>query len=82
MLMECSPFLCPKISIMKMMIPIQGPFWNVKRHDWEKWQKAIRIELFSLNKRNVFGPIVITPENINLVGYKWVVVRKVTRYKA
>ena len=66
---------------MKMMIPIQGPFWNVKRHDWEEWQKAIRIELFSLNKRNVFGPIVITPENINLVGYKWVFVRKVTRYK-
>ena len=79
--MKCSPFLCPKISIMKMMIPIQGPFRNVKRHDWEEWQKAIRIELFSLNKRNVFGPIVITPENINLVGYKWVFVRKVTRYK-
>ena len=54
MLMERSHFLCPKRSIIKMMIPIQGPFWNV------------------------FGPIVITPENINLVGYKWVVVRKVT----
>lgn len=58
-----------------------------KRHDWEEWKKAIQIELLSLNKRNVFGPIVTTPENINHVGYKWVFVRKrnekneVTRYK-
>ena len=58
-----------------------------KRRDWEEWKKAIQIELLSLNKRNVFGPIVIAPENVNPVGYKWVFVRKVneknevTRYK-
>ena len=53
-----------------------------KRHDWEEWQKAIQIELLSLTKINVFGPIVTMAENINFVGYKWVFVRKVTQYKA
>ncbi|KAG7583422.1 hypothetical protein ISN44_As08g029370 [Arabidopsis suecica] len=34
-----------------------------KRHDWIKWKDAIQVELDSLNKRNVFGPIVLTPED-------------------
>ncbi|KAG7584130.1 Reverse transcriptase RNA-dependent DNA polymerase [Arabidopsis suecica] len=59
-----------------------------KRHDWIKWKDAIQVELDSLNKRNVFGPIVLTPEDVRPVGYKWVFVRKrneeneITRYKA
>ena len=42
----------------------------------------------SLNKRKVFGPIVLTPKAIKPVGYKWVFVRKrnekneITRHKA
>ena len=47
-----------------------------KRHDWIKWKDAIQVELDSLNKRNVFGPIVLTPKDIKPVGYKWVFVRK------
>jgi len=44
--------------------------------------------LHSLNKRNVFGPIVTASESVKHVGYKWVFVRKrnekdeITRYKA
>ncbi|XP_056844750.1 retrovirus-related Pol polyprotein from transposon TNT 1-94 isoform X2 [Raphanus sativus] len=59
-----------------------------KRHDWMKWKDAIQVELDSLNKRNVFGPIVLTPKDVKPVGYKWVFVRKrnekneITRYKA
>ncbi|KAK1431018.1 hypothetical protein QVD17_14208 [Tagetes erecta] len=58
------------------------------RHDWDKWKDAMQAELNSLNKRTVFGPIVITPKTVKPVGYKWVFVRKrnekneVTRYKA
>ncbi|KAD5508315.1 hypothetical protein E3N88_16018 [Mikania micrantha] len=36
----------------------------------------MQAELDSLNKRKVFGPIVITPKAIKPVGYKWVFVRK------
>jgi len=36
-----------------------------KRHDWPKWKEAIQSELDSLEKRNVFGPIVKTLENIS-----------------
>ncbi|CAM8980113.1 unnamed protein product [Rhodiola kirilowii] len=45
-------------------------------------------ELDSLNKRKVFGPIVLTPKGVKPVGYKWVFVRKrnekneIARYKA
>ncbi|WZZ32928.1 hypothetical protein YC2023_016329 [Brassica napus] len=59
-----------------------------KRHDWIKWKDAIQVELDSLNKRNVFGPIVLTLKDVKPVGYKWVFVRKrnekneITRYKA
>lgn len=58
------------------------------RHDWVQWKDAIEAELNSLNKRNVFGPIVLTPQSVKPVGYKWVFVRKrnekneIMRYKA
>ncbi|KAL5570782.1 hypothetical protein UlMin_020379 [Ulmus minor] len=41
------------------------------RHDWLKWKDAIQAELNSLNKRKVFGPIVLMPKAIKPVGYKW-----------
>lgn len=58
------------------------------RHDWAEWKNAIQAELDPLNKREVFGPIVLTPEDVRHVGYKWVFVRKrnekneIVRYKA
>ncbi|CAM8910135.1 unnamed protein product [Rhodiola kirilowii] len=58
------------------------------RPDWIEWKNAVETELDSLNKRKVFGPIVLTPENVRPVGYKWVFVRKrnekneIVRYKA
>ena len=58
-----------------------------KRSDWPKWKEAIAVELLSLNKRKVFGPVCRTPEDIFPVGHKWVFVRKrnenneVVRYK-
>ena len=59
-----------------------------QKNDWQKWKEAIQVELTSLSKREVFGPIVLTPEGIKLVGHKWVFVRKrnenykIIRYKA
>ena len=59
-----------------------------RRDDWPKWDEAIRVELDSLLKRKVFGPVVQTPVGVKPVGYKWVFVRKrneenvVVRYKA
>ena len=47
-----------------------------KRSDWVKWKEAIEMELRSLKKRQVFGPVAHTPPNVSLVGYKWVFVRK------
>ena len=47
----------------------------------------MQVELNSLTKREVFGPVVQTPEDVKL-GYKWVFVRKriknneIIRYKA
>ncbi|KAL0330455.1 UNVERIFIED_CONTAM: Copia protein [Sesamum radiatum] len=58
------------------------------QNDWKSWKKAIQDELDSLNKREVFGPIIPTPKGVKPVGYKWVFVRKrneqneVVRYKA
>nr|GEU62661.1 alpha-1,4 glucan phosphorylase L-2 isozyme, chloroplastic/amyloplastic [Tanacetum cinerariifolium] len=58
------------------------------RNNWQKWKDAIQAELKSLEKREVFGPIVQTPKGVKLVGYKWVFVRKrnkkneIMRYKA
>ncbi|KAD5507805.1 hypothetical protein E3N88_15508 [Mikania micrantha] len=42
------------------------------RNDWPKWQEALKAELDSLEKRNVFGPVVRTPIDVKPVGYKWV----------
>ena len=58
------------------------------KHDWSKWKEAIQVELVSLAKHKVFGPVVPTPNDVKLVGYKWVFVRKhndkneIARYKA
>ena len=46
------------------------------RRDWLQWKEAIEEELNSLSKRQVFGPVVRTPEGVKPVGYKWVFVRK------
>ena len=57
------------------------------RNDWPKWKEAIQAELNSLTKREVFGPVVQTLEDLKSVGYKWVFVRKrnenneIIRYK-
>ena len=59
-----------------------------QRQDWPKWEEAIKAELASLAKREVFGPITRIPDNVKPIGYKWVFVRKrnekneVVRYKA
>ena len=58
------------------------------RHDWIKWKDAMEAELDSLNKRNIFGPIIPTPKTVKPVGYKRVFVRKwnekneIIRYKS
>ena len=58
-----------------------------QRDDWPKWKDAIEAELNSLSKHEVFCPIVLTPDGVKPVGYKWVFVRKrdatnkVVRYK-
>ena len=55
---------------------------------WSNWKQAIPVELNSLAKRKVFGPIVPTAPRVKPVGYKWVYVRKrnekneIMRYKA
>ena len=46
------------------------------RIDWSNWKQEIQVELDSLVKRKVFGPIVPTPPRVKPVGYKWVFVRK------
>src|SRR5690606_23931115 len=48
----------------------------MQRKDWLKWKEAINVELNSLKKRGVFGPIIRTPYDVKPVGYKWVFVRK------
>ena len=48
----------------------------------------MQAELDSLNKRNIFRPIILMPKTVKPVGYKWVFVRKrnekneIIRYKA
>ena len=60
----------------------------LSKHDWSKWKEAIQVELNSLEKRKVFGHVVPTPNDVKLVGYKWVFVKKrndkneIARYKA
>jgi hypothetical protein len=39
-------------------------------------KRCLKAELDSLEKRNIFGPVIITPKNINPVGYKWVFAKK------
>ena len=57
------------------------------RNDWPMWLKAIQAELNSLEKCEVFGPVVQTPEGVVPIGYKWVCVQKrnekneITKYK-
>ena len=41
-----------------------------QRQDWSKWEEAIQTKLSSLTKRDVFGPIARTSDNVKLVGYK------------
>ena len=59
-----------------------------RRTDWSNRKQAIQVELDSLVKHKVFGPVAPTPPHVNLVGYKWVFVRKrnennkIMRYKA
>ena len=58
------------------------------RKDWPKWKDYIQTKLETLEKWEVFGPIVQTHEVVKLVGYKWVFIRKcngknvIMRYKA
>ena len=41
-----------------------------RRADWPKWKDAIQAELESLNKRKVFGLVVLTPPKVKPVGHK------------
>ena len=50
-----------------------------RRNDWLMWKEAIQIELSSLTKREVFGPVVHTPKSVILVGYKWVLLENEMR---
>ncbi|KAI3791818.1 hypothetical protein L2E82_05681 [Cichorium intybus] len=58
------------------------------RQDWGKWKEAMQAELTSLNNRKVFGPIILTPEVVKPLGYRWIFIRKrnekneIVRYKA
>jgi hypothetical protein len=60
----------------------------IKRSYWVKWKEAIKAELDSLKKREVFSAVMPTPRNIFPVGSKWIFVNKrnenneVVRYKA
>ena len=47
-----------------------------KRNDWPKWKEAIQTELNSLTKQEVFTPVGQMLENIKLVGYKQVFMKK------
>jgi hypothetical protein len=36
------------------------------RNDCPKWKDVLKVELDSFEKRNVFGPVILIPKNINL----------------
>nr|XP_016493075.1 PREDICTED: uncharacterized protein LOC107812464 [Nicotiana tabacum] len=80
----------PIVEIMQQDVDLEPKSIDEcrQRNDWPKWKNAIQTELASLEKHEVFGPIVRTPEGVKPVGYKWVFVRKqnekgeVVRYKA
>jgi hypothetical protein len=40
-----------------------------RRNDWPMWKEAIQAKLNSLAKREVFGPVVQTPEGVSPIGY-------------
>ena len=40
------------------------------RNDWPKGKEAMQVELNSLTKLEVFGPVVQTPEDVKPIGYK------------
>ena len=46
------------------------------RNDCPKWKDVIQAELNSFAKCKVFGPVVLTHEDIKPIGYKWVFLRK------
>ena len=52
--------------------------WNVEecqhRNDWQKWKEDMQVELNSLTKHEVFGPIVQTRNDVKPIGYKWLFV--------
>ena len=47
-----------------------------RRNDWAKWKEAMQVELNSLNKRKVFGTIILTPGVVKPLGYRWIFVQK------
>jgi hypothetical protein len=58
-----------------------------RRNDWAKWNKAIQVELNSVNKRKISGAIILTLGVAKPLGYRWIFVRKrneknkIVRYK-
>jgi hypothetical protein len=43
-----------------------------QRSDWIKWKEAIKAELDSLRKKEVFSNVISTPPRTYPVGFKWV----------
>ena len=68
-------FFAAKIAKIIDLDPEPKSLLECKKHsDWSKWNEAIKAELNSLYKRQVFGPVGLTPEGVYPVGYKWVFV--------
>ena len=40
------------------------------RNNWPRWKEDMQAKLNSLTKREVFGPIVQTLEDVKPIGYK------------
>lgn len=53
-----------------------------QKHDWLLWKEAIEAELTSLTKCKLIGLVVQTSKNFKPIGYKWVFIRKLNKYKA
>ena len=47
-----------------------------RRTNWSSWKQAIQVELDSLTKCKVFGPVAHIPPHMKPIGRKWVFVRK------
>ncbi|KAM3003418.1 hypothetical protein FF2_033774 [Malus domestica] len=41
-----------------------------RRTDWSNWKQAIQVELDSLAKHKMFGPVAYTPPHVKPIGYK------------